>query len=260
MTQLLVGLLITLVVVGYGLISIFQLRDQRDRARELPRVARRAGLIHSPIDLFGSTNHLFDLFTGSDRAEAHNVCHTTGRDGLLERVFDLELVDIVEDRQGRGERGLTGNPFETREKEVRRRQFTCAVLEVRGLWPHLRIRPEGRFDKVLGGLGLRDIEFESDEFNRYFHVTCDNNRFASDFVDPQMMDLLVGSEGQLMVEVKGRWLLVAAERLPARSVPGLLGFARQLKAAVPAVIRELYPVFEPEGEPSPETRADATPE
>ncbi|MCP5029880.1 MAG: DUF3137 domain-containing protein [Actinomycetia bacterium] len=242
MTQILVGLLLSLLAVGFGLISIHQLRGQRDRARELPKVARAAGLVHSPIDLFGSSNHLFDLFQGADRGEAHNVCHTMGADGLLERVFDLELVDVVVDE----DRGLLASTREEHEREVRHRRYSCAVLEVRAVWPHLRIRPEGRFDKVLAGLGLRDIEFESDEFNRLFHVSSDDARFASDFIDPQIMDLLIQSEGQLMVEVKGRWLLVAAELLPARSVPGLLGFARRLKATSPAVLADLYPVLEPE--------------
>ncbi len=239
MTQILVGLLITLVTVGFGLISVHQLQGQRDRLRQLPRAARGAGLIHSPIDTFGSTNHLFDLFTGAERSRAHNVCHTFGNDGLLERVFDLELAEVIEQ-----DRTMIGRFDEAREREVRIRHYSCAVLEVEAVWPHLRIRPEGRFDKVVAGLGLRDIEFESEEFNRQFHVSCDDVRFASDFVDPQIMDLLVQSEGQLFVEVMGRWLLVAAELLPAGSVPGLLSFARRLKATAPAVLRELYPVLE----------------
>jgi len=55
----------------------------------------------------------------------------------------------------------------------------------------LELRPEGFMDALGGVLGLRDIQFESDEFNREYHVTSANDRFAFDVLHPGMMEFLL---------------------------------------------------------------------
>ena len=57
--------------------------------------------------------------------------------------------------------------------------------------PDLLIRPEGMFDKIAGVLGFDDIDFESAEFSRRFHVSSPDKRFAYDVIDPRMMEFLL---------------------------------------------------------------------
>ncbi len=57
--------------------------------------------------------------------------------------------------------------------------------------PDLLIRREGMFDKIAGVLGFDDIDFESAEFSRRFHVSSPDKRFAYDVIDPRMMEFLL---------------------------------------------------------------------
>lgn len=58
--------------------------------------------------------------------------------------------------------------------------------------PPLLIRPEHMFDKLAGALGFDDIDFESSEFSRRFHVKSGDKRFAYDVCHPLMIEWLLG--------------------------------------------------------------------
>lgn len=60
--------------------------------------------------------------------------------------------------------------------------------------PSLSIRREGLFDKLAGAFGFDDIDFESEEFSRRFHVKSDNKRFAYDVLHPRMMEFMLSSD------------------------------------------------------------------
>ena len=56
----------------------------------------------------------------------------------------------------------------------------------------LRIRPEGIFDKVTEFFGVDDIDFESGEFSRAFHVKAAEKRWAYDVLHVRTMEFLLG--------------------------------------------------------------------
>jgi hypothetical protein len=57
--------------------------------------------------------------------------------------------------------------------------------------PDLRIRREGFFDTLAHVFGFDDINFESSEFSKRFHVKSSNKKFAYDVVCPAMIDFLM---------------------------------------------------------------------
>jgi hypothetical protein len=67
----------------------------------------------------------------------------------------------------------------------------------------LLIRHEGFFDKIATAFGFSDINFESAEFSRRFHVKSSDKRFAYDVINPAMMEFLLGSDCPA-VEIKDR--------------------------------------------------------
>jgi len=93
----------------------------------------------------------------------------------------------------------------------------------------LAIRPERWSDKVAGFLGFHDIEFESTAFNRAFHVTAADRRWASLALPPASLELLL-EHPTLEVHTQPRSVVViASERLdphllnqPLRLADGLL--------------------------------------
>jgi len=57
--------------------------------------------------------------------------------------------------------------------------------------PDLLIRKEHLGDKLVGGIGFDDIDFESEEFSRKYWVKSGDKRFAYDVVHPGMMEFLL---------------------------------------------------------------------
>ena len=68
--------------------------------------------------------------------------------------------------------------------------------------PDLRIRREGIFDALAGAFGFDDIDFESAEFSKRFHVKSADKKFAYDVCYPPMMEFLLASEPPAM-EIDG---------------------------------------------------------
>jgi hypothetical protein len=68
--------------------------------------------------------------------------------------------------------------------------------------PDLRIRREGFFDSLAGAFGCDDIDFESVEFSKQFHVKSSDKKFAYDVCYPQMMEFLLTIEPPA-IEVDG---------------------------------------------------------
>ncbi len=71
----------------------------------------------------------------------------------------------------------------------------------------LSIRSESWFDKIVGALGFDDIDFESNEFSRLFHVKARDRRWAYDVIHTGVMDLLLRSP-RFQIEMSGRHLLL----------------------------------------------------
>lgn len=65
------------------------------------------------------------------------------------------------------------------------------VCELGAQFPGFEIRPEGFLDRIGGFLGFGDINFESEEFSKRYHVKSDDRQFAYALVHPQMMEWLL---------------------------------------------------------------------
>lgn len=85
--------------------------------------------------------------------------------------------------------------------------FSVVVLSPPAVLPELDIRREGLGDRIAGFFGARDVQFESEEFNRAYHVTSSVPKFASDVVHPEMMEFLLAFE-DFSVQVAGRHIVL----------------------------------------------------
>jgi hypothetical protein len=73
--------------------------------------------------------------------------------------------------------------------------------------PDLLIRREGIFDKIAGAFGFDDIDFESEEFSRRFHVKSPDKRFAYAVIHPRMMEFLLAEKPPMLDIEHGRCCL-----------------------------------------------------
>ncbi len=143
-------------------------------------------------------------------------------DRSIHRVFRHPVFDRGRSRQSSnhifGEMTISGYPVDVRmadyqyvtgsgkSRRTHHISFACFRLPFVGT-PDLLIRKEHLGDRLLGGLGFEDIDFESEEFSRRFFVKSGDRRYAYDLIHPGMMEfLLKGPTPQ--VEIADDWCLV----------------------------------------------------
>lgn len=118
--------------------------------------------------------------TGEDRT-AQNI--VTGRyDDRAFEAFDYSYVTTSTSTDA------NGNTTTDRTTH----SFSVIAIETGVELPRLEVAPEHWFGRMVGRLTNRDIELESEDFNRAFTVTCPDRKFASDVLHPQMMEFLLG--------------------------------------------------------------------
>ncbi len=92
-------------------------------------------------------------------------------------------------------------------------RYTCVVAPADEGWSDLTVVPERLGSRILGAVGVRDIEMESERFNRAFHVRSSDPRFASAFVDARMMAWLLERRDGVGFEVlRGRVMVFRRRR------------------------------------------------
>jgi hypothetical protein len=205
--------------------SVWSYRRKRKRREELATVARRLGLAYSAEDDAGCLGLPFALLQRGDDRGAENVLSGTWQ-GVPVREFDYWYE--VESRDANGHTTRTTY------------RFSCATTEVDAAMSPLTLGRENVFTRLADSLGLADIEFELDEFNRAFTVKCEDRKFANDFVDQRMMHWLLGTDADYSYEVGGRWLLVSSKRRPPAELIPLLGTLKRFREQIPSVVYDLY--------------------
>lgn len=73
--------------------------------------------------------------------------------------------------------------------------------------PRVTVRREGFFDSISAAFGFNDIDFESAEFSRLFHVSASDKRFAYDLIHPRTIELLL-ADSPNRLDMRGEWLCV----------------------------------------------------
>ena len=101
-------------------------------------------------------------------------------------------------------------------KRRRRRTYHVGIvmahLPFRGL-PEFIMRDETVIDRITAAIGFDDIDYESAEFSRRFHVKCADRRFASDLIDPEMIDYMLATDAPDM-EIEGSILCTQYPGVP----------------------------------------------
>lgn len=161
--------------------------------------------------------------------------------GRETRIFDVEEPRITDPSSPRGHQevgppSITGalSRFTAGQD---RGTFTCAAVRLDSAWPSLRVAPAflpGRLDHAID---RTTIEFEWEEFNRVFDVSCDDRVFAHTFVDARMMEALMADEGAYGFQLGGPWLMVYARRQHPSARATMLDSLTRVADAVPKVVR-----------------------
>jgi hypothetical protein len=222
--QVVVVVLIVAALAG-GVYLSWYLKKKRREA--LAAMARQLGLQYSSDDTVGCLGFPFRLLTRGDGRGTENVMWGTWQ-GIPMTEFDYWYYEESTDSEGRTSKSYY--------------RFSCAVTEIGAACSPLTIDRENLLTRLADHMGMHDIEFELDAFNKAFNVKSHDRKFANDMIDARMMQWLIGVDGAFEFELSAKWVMVfSKKRAPSELVP-LLGTAQQFLAHVPHVVYDLYPV------------------
>lgn len=230
----------------------------RGRGRELQRIAAAENLVYSDGDPAGISSLRFPTFATARGVVIRNTL-TLRTDAGDVRSFDFALWDEHESRRsdrdsGRGPAdelfGFDAKPpTETRRSYSRAR--SGAVVRVEAFLPPCTIRPATWATRAIEAMGAPDLDFESDEFNVGWDVRCSDERFASLFVDAQLIDLVLSFPNKLAIETLGNYILLSTSLCrPADQLQLLRSAARFPFQLSPVIAREYPTAFAMQPRPS----------
>ncbi len=207
---------------------------KKKRRQDLSEFALRHRLSYSPDDVHGLLIHPFELFKLGDGRGIEDTIWGRWKD------LDVVAADYWYYTETTDSKGHTSRSYH---------HHSVAVVEVAADLPHLVLKREGVLSRIADHLGFRDIEFESDEFNRRFQVRCDDRAFAFKLIDVRMMQWLTSLEAPLCFEVRGDRLLAYSHRLRPHELVVLLGGAKFFIDRIPRLVWNEYGRHELTSEP-----------
>lgn len=116
------------------------------------------------------------LRAGEKSRYAYNIMEGEWR-GYPVIAFDYHYATTSRDSKGR--------------TTTHHHHFSAAIVRSKLALKPLQIRPETFFDKVGGFFGFEDINFESAEFSRSFHVKSPDRKWAYDVLHARAMQYLL---------------------------------------------------------------------
>ncbi len=215
------GLFIVFLVLVGG-IATFAYRANQKRTAELNALAAQLGLRYLPRDPGNVLAAPFRFFKQGSRRKAKDFIVGDHRDHPVQ-LFDFEYT--VQN----GDSSTT-------------HVHACIIVTIPAAAPLLGIGHENLLTRLGSHLGLRDVEFESEDFNRLFRVHCDDQRFAFSLIDAAMMEWLVNHGSAIVsIEVAGPWLLFVFRKLRPLERITLIDTSDAFLAKVPDVVYSTYP-------------------
>lgn len=200
---------------------------KKKRREGLAATARQVGLQFSQDDTVGCLGFPFQLLDKGDDRGTENVMWGTWQ-GIPMTEFDYWYYEESTDSNGRTSKSYY--------------RFSCAVTEIEAACSPLTIDRENLFTRMADHMGMHDIEFELEEFNKAFNVKSHDRKFANDMLDARMMQWLMEVDRTLQFELSAKWVMVfSRKRAPSELIP-LFGTAQQFRDHVPHVVYDLYPV------------------
>jgi len=221
-----VGVLVFLVVlVGIAAVGYWQWSNKQKRREALGAFALTHGLSFSAADPGGLLDIGFHLFGMGQGRGCENVMAGSWQ-GLPVRQADYWYWTQSTDSKGHTTRSYS--------------HFSVAVADVTAWLPALRLEHENLFTRLADHVGMHDIEFESDDFNRSWNVKADDREFAFKLVDARMMAWLQQAGGAVCFEVYGGNVLVYSKRLRVEGIVTLLEAVKGFVDHVPKLVWNEY--------------------
>lgn len=176
MSWLIFGALIAIFIAA---VVLSHLAEKR-RREALGAWAAANGLAFSPAKDFGYDARFpaFACLRQGERRYAYNILSGTWKNRPF-TGFDYHYETYSHDSKG--------------HRQTHHHYFSAVVIGSAVPLKPLTIRPEGLFDKLAAAFGFDDIDFESAEFSRKFHVKAADRKYAYDVLHQRAIEFLLQS-------------------------------------------------------------------
>lgn len=237
--------LLPLAIVGFVglvmLVAVFGYLAEKRRREELAAYAASRGWTWTRRDDRWCDSFTDAPFGTGHNRQAHNILQGW-YDGRPFVGFDyvFHTTETSTDSQGRSS-----------SREVSH-WYSVLGLQIGAQVPNLAVTPEGFFGRAIGRLLNRDIELESEQFNRAFTVTCEDRRFATDVLHPRLMEHLLTAPDVAWRMSNGYLLTVEDGRHSPADIDRRVAVIDSILDSVPEFLRRQYAI--PDAVPAPSTR------
>jgi len=218
-----------LVVAGIIALIVYGIRKARERRAAMARMAAQWGLQYyadDPYDLPARYAH-FDLFSSGHSRKASNVMagKVSGRDVIL---CDYQYTT------GSGKNSTTYH-------------YQAAIMAMPILAARMHMRRESIFDRMAAWVGHDDINFESEEFSKRYHLKCDDRKFAYDVFHARLIEYLLACGDCPNLEMNGPTLLLYDSGNKLENFQRLLDIGQEIIRSIPEYVLHERGIGGPQG-------------
>jgi hypothetical protein len=192
-----------------------------------------------------------------ERLAAFAAQHGWQYDSLKDRNIRQQFAEIALFRRGSnryGENIIMGDHegrhllmfdyhYETesgsgKDRRTQHHHYGIVTLRPSFLLKPLVIRPEGLWDRITEAFGWGDIDFESAEFSRRYHVSGPDRRWAFDVLNPRTMELLLSREKVTLCMTATHLILAHPRHLEPEGMQDALTLCAAVLNGIPEFARE----------------------
>ena len=203
MSEGVVFLLIFAVAAVIGLFAWLSWKQEKERTEAMAVLARRLKWTFSGQEKdrrFDGRYAQFGCFQRGHSRYAHNQMR--GMIACRGREVEAEAGDF--------HYKITRSNGKTTSTTTYRFSYFLVKLPWGARMPSLALRTAGFMDKLAGAIGFEDIDFESAEFSRRYHVGSSDRKFAFAVLHPQMIDWMLNEPPPVFEVTRGVLLVVSA--------------------------------------------------
>ena len=102
--------------------------------------------------------------------------------------------------------------------------------------PQLTVTHEGVFGTLARAMGIKDIELESDAFNRAYKVKSGDRKFACDVLHPRFMQWLLDTDASGFTISSGYLVYATGDRLQIGQVDSRIAYLDAVAEHIPAFV------------------------
>jgi hypothetical protein len=215
---------IVLIIIGavvvLGVAFYFQHKAHQKKVAEFTAFAAQRGWTYTEKD-----KRLRDRFLGAPFGKGHGreARHILRGEHRGRPILIFEY--IYKETQGSGD-----------QQQTQTYRHTVASASLPSPKPTLQVGREGFGRKILGLVGVRDLQLESEQFNETYHIKTDNERFAYDVLHPRMMEWMMADQRALTYGFRferGDLVVWDREKIELAKVPGMLDYVCDVLDRVP---------------------------